>query len=148
MTIEVDSLGRNVYVVDATAHVPNVDIERLHMDPESAPIFRDIGKYESFDRVAPNVVVASWKVRTGVLWMRGEATMTIRKTMLKNGVVKFESVDPSYIKTEGTWTVDSDSETLRIRQVLALPVPRWIPRGFVKRGIRSRFEAVFDDIKK
>lgn len=135
--------GYLVRAVGATPGKTPADIVRLHTDPAAAAVFGDIGRYESFEcSENGNVCVASWK--TGV---RGEMTVTVRKRVVDDRTIEFESTDDSHVRTEGSWTIDED-ERVSIRQLIFPPVPSWIPRAFVRRVIRRKFRDVYDDINK
>ena len=140
-----DDDERGGYLVRATGKMPRgmaaADVVRLHMDPEAAGVFRDVGRYESFEcSENGNVCVASWKV--------GAATIAVRKRAVGNGAINFESTADSHVRTEGSWTVDDEEDTISIRQTIAPPVPSWLPRALVRRVIRGKFRNVYDDINK
>lgn len=138
--------GYLVRAVGATPGKTPADIVRLHTDPAAAAVFGDIGRYESFEcsktETGRVCCIASWK--TG---LRGEMTVAVRKHVIDDRTIEFESTDDSHVRTEGSWTIDED-EKVSIRQLIFPPVPPWIPRAFVRRIIRRKFRDVYDDINK
>ena len=144
-SVDLVDYGRGGYLVRAVGATPGktpADIVRLHTDPAAAAVFGDIGRYESFEcSENGNVCVASWK--TGV---RGEMTVAVRKRVVDDRTIEFESTDDSHVRTEGSWTIGD--QNISIRQLIFPPVPSWIPRTFVRRVIRRKFRDVYDDINK
>lgn len=140
-SIDVDLIDRGGYLVRASGAIsPEKNIVRLHTDPAAAAVFRDVGRYESFEcSENGNVCVASWKT--------GNMTVAVRKRVIDDRTIEFESTTDSHVRTEGSWTMDGDG-IVSIRQLIVPPVPSWIPRAFVRRVIRGKFRDVYDDINK
>ena len=141
--ITVDDDGRGGYLVRAVGAMPPgrtpADIVRLHTDADAAAVFGDVGRYESFEcSETGNVCVASWKI--------GKMTVAVRKRVVDDRTIEFESTDDSHVRTEGSWTIGD--QNISIRQLIFPPVPSWIPRTFVRRVIRRKFRDVYDDINK
>ena len=115
------------------------DIVRLHTDADAAAVFGDVGRYESFEcSETGNVCVASWKI--------GKMTVAVRKRVVDDRTIEFESTDDSHVRTEGSWTIGD--QNISIRQLIFPPVPPWLPRALVRRVIRGKFRNVYDDINK
>ena len=140
--ITVDDDGRGGYLVRAVGATPGktpADIVRLHTDADAAAVFGDVGRYESFEcSETGNVCVASWKI--------GKMTVTVRKRVVDDRTIEFESTDDSHVRTEGSWTIGD--QNISIRQLIFPPVPPWLPRALVRRVIRGKFRNVYDDINK
>ena len=140
--ITVDDDGRGGYLVRAVGATPGktpADIVRLHTDADAAAVFGDVGRYESFEcSETGNVCVASWKI--------GKMTVAVRKRVVDDRTIEFESTDDSHVRTEGSWTIGD--QNISIRQLIFPPVPPWLPRALVRRVIRGKFRNVYDDINK
>jgi hypothetical protein len=139
--ITVDDDDDGGYLVRAVGAMPPgrtpADIVRLHTDADAAAVFGDVGRYESFE-CSENVCFASWKV--------GKMTVAVRKRVIDDRTIEFESTDDSHVRTEGSWTIGD--QDISIRQLIFPPVPPWLPRALVRRVIRGKFRNVYDDINK
>jgi hypothetical protein len=72
--------------------------------------------------------------------------VAVRKRVVDDRTIEFESTDDSHVRTEGSWTIGD--QNISIRQLIFPPVPPWLPRALVRRVIRGKFRNVYDDINK
>jgi hypothetical protein len=136
--------AKGVYTIRAhgTAPLSKPDIMDVHMDPDGARFFRDVGKYDRCNIDKNGVMKAEWKVDS--------KRIVLIKSPTPEGI-EFWTGEGSDIHMEGTWAFDTDGpRTTRVAlsQSMALAIPPFVP-GFIVRGIlKQKIRRAFEDIAK
>ena len=139
---------KGVYDIRAsgTVDVSKSDIMAVHMDPDGARFFRDIGKYDRCSVGTDGVMEAEWKVDS-------KRIVLIKSPRLdeKEGI-DFWTGEGSDIHMEGTWTFEADEQRpsqatkVGLSQRMGLNVPPFVPGFIVRRILRQKIRRAFEDM--
>jgi len=151
MSIYIVRDPKGVYDIKAHGTTPlsKQDIMAVHMDPDGARFFRDVGKYDRCDVDAKNgTMEIEWKVDS--------KRIVLVKSPTPEGI-EFWTGKGSDIHMEGTWAFDMGTGTdtgkgtdgptkVSLSQRMGLDIPPFVP-GFIVRGIlKQKIRRVFEDM--
>lgn len=136
---------KGVYDIKAHGTTPlsKQDIMAVHMDPDGARFFRDVGKYDRCDLDSKNgTMEIEWKVDS--------KRIVLIKSSTPKGI-EFRTGEGSDIRMEGTWAFDTDAggpTRVSLSQRMGLDIPPFVPGFIVRRILKQKIRRVFEDMAK